>query len=244
MQSGYRNRLGSMVMVSAMMLLAVVAGPCSSGSDETLDLLNDPKIGLSHLNAVLHTVKGDELLVKVREALDTVRASGEQLKRNMAEAREKMPQLEDPARFALQLRQVVVEETRVLEGQVSQLEEEQQTLTLVEHRLTAEIDAFFARQDVLAAPYSSVEGHLRIKEALTGVSDELAGLEAAIERAEETTENMQARVFAIDELVETGILELPTRRNASPALPMLSGDAEDSAVEDLLSDLKRDLAKG
>jgi hypothetical protein len=58
MQSGYRNRLGSMVMVSAMMLLAVVAGACSSGSDETLDLLNDPKIGLSHLNAVLHTVKG------------------------------------------------------------------------------------------------------------------------------------------------------------------------------------------
>ncbi len=55
---------------------------------------------------------------------------------------------------------------------------------------------------------------------------------------------MQARVFAIDELVEMGILELPTRRNASPALPMLSGDAEDSAVEDLFSDLKHDLAKG
>ncbi len=175
MQSGYRNRLGSMVMVSAMMLLAVVAGACSSGSDETLDLLNDPKIGLSHLNAERHTVKGDELLVKMWEALDTVRASGEQLKRNMAEAREKMPQLEerarralvggreDQARFALQLRQVVVEETRVLEGQVSQLEEEQQALTLVEHRLTAEIDAFFARQDVLAARYISVEAYLRIK---------------------------------------------------------------------------------
>ena len=194
-----------------------------------------------------------ELLRKVREALATVTASGKQLERNMAEALEKLPQLEDrarraleggredQARFALQLRQVVVEETRELEAQVRQLEEEQQALTLVEHRLTAEIDAFFARQDVLAARYSSVEAHLRIKEALTGVSEELAGLDAAIERAEETTENMQARVSAIDELVETGILEMPTGRTSSAMPSMPPGGAEDTAVEALLSKLKRDL---
>jgi phage shock protein A len=194
-----------------------------------------------------------ELLGKVREALATVTASREQLKRNTAEAREKLPQLEerarrallggreDQARFALQLRQVVVEETRELEGQVGQLEEEQQALTLVEHRLTAQIDAFFARQDVLAARYSSVEAHLRIKEALTGVSEELAGLDVALERVEETTENMQARVSAIDELVETGILELPTGRTSGSMPLKLPGGPEDTAVEDLLSDLKRDL---
>ena len=114
-----------------------------------------------------------ELLRKVREALATVTAAGEQLKRNMEEALEKLPQLEerarralaggreDQARFALQLRQVVVEETRELEGQVRQLEEEQQALTLVEHRLATQIEAIFARQEMLKGNY---EGAIRVIE--------------------------------------------------------------------------------
>ena len=62
MKSGYGKRLGSMAMVMAIVLLAVVAGACSSGNDETVDLLKDPKFGLAHLNDEFHAIKGEDLL--------------------------------------------------------------------------------------------------------------------------------------------------------------------------------------
>lgn len=197
--------------------------------------------------ALAHKRHG-ELIGQVRRALATVAASKERLERNTSEALEKLPELEekarqallagrdDQARFALQLRQVVVEEVQVLEGQLRQLEQEHQTLSLVEGRLATQIETFFTRQQMLEARYSSAEAHVRIKEALSGVSDELEGLDTALERAEEKTENMQARVSAIDELVETGILEMP----AGPAL----GGPTDQAVEELLASLKGEVGQG
>ena len=107
--------------------------------------------------------------------------------------------------------------------------------------MAGQIEAFFARQDMLLARLSSAEAQVQIKEALTGVSEELAGLDIAIERAEETTENMQARVSAIDELVETGILEMPTGRAGGAGAPQLSGGARNQAVEDLLAALRQEM---
>jgi len=69
MKSGYGNSLGSMAILIAVVLLAVVAGACSSGNDKTIDLLNDPKIGLSHLNDEFHTIKGEDLLANPQYGL-------------------------------------------------------------------------------------------------------------------------------------------------------------------------------
>ena len=35
---------------------------CSSGESEAVDLLEDPKFGLAHLNDEFHTIKGEDLL--------------------------------------------------------------------------------------------------------------------------------------------------------------------------------------
>ena len=197
-----------------------------------------------------------ELLAKVRHALATVAASRARLERNSAQARRKLPELEerarrslatgreDQARFALQLRQVVLEEAQVLEDQVEQLDREHQTLSLVEHRLATQIETFFARREMAEARYSSTEAHVRIKEALSGISEELEDLDIALERAEEKTENMQARVSAIDELVETGILEMPAGHAMDARSSLSPGRAEDGAIEDLLSELKSELRPG
>ena len=121
-----------------------------------------------------------ELLAKVRVAQANVGASKRQLDAKAAEARDKLPQLEeqarqalrggreDLARFALQLRQVAVEGIANLEQQVGQLEHEGRTLSLVEHRLATEIEAFFARREVIEARYSTAEAHVHITEALSG----------------------------------------------------------------------------
>ena len=194
-----------------------------------------------------------ELLDKVRHAIATVATSRTRLDGDSEQAGKKLPELEerarrslvagneDQARFALQLRQVVLEEAQALDDQVMQLDREHQALSLVEHRLATQIETFFARREMLEARYSSTEAQVRIKEALTGVSDELEDLDVDLERAEEKTKNMQARVSAIDELVETGILEMPAGHAVGPWSSLSSGEAEDRAVEDRLSELKREL---
>ena len=62
MKRGYLRTLAGVAAVGAILVLLVVAGACSSGNDETVDLLKDPKFGLAHLNAEFHTVKGEDLL--------------------------------------------------------------------------------------------------------------------------------------------------------------------------------------
>ena len=188
-----------------------------------------------------------QLLTNVQRAQEHIAASTQQLESKTAAAKEKLPQLEeqarqalvagreDVARFALQLRQVAVEDLQQLEGQVGELEREQQTLSLVEQRLSTQIEAFFARQEVLAARYSTAEAQVRVSEALGGVSEEMADLGVAIERAEQTTENMQARVTAIDRLVESGILDTPMR-------PTLSGDPGRLAAAEASEDVEERLA--
>ena len=191
-----------------------------------------------------------DLLDNVRRALATLRASREQLVRNSEEALGRLPQLEerarqalvagreDQARFALQLRQVVVDGNKDLDAQIAQMEEEERTMSLVEHRLATQIAAFFARQEAMEARYNSASVQVRIREALGGVSEELAGLDSALERAEETTENMQARVTAIDQIVENGILEMPAYGPGVATQNQLTAGGLDGDVEEMLASLK------
>ena len=113
-----------------------------------------------------------------------------------------------------------------LERQVTEIEHEERELTLVEQRLEAQIETFFARREVIAARYSTAEAHVEVREALGGVSDELAGLGTALERAEQTTDRMQARASALDHLADLGVLDDPgvtawklTQRRSRQASP-------------------------
>ena len=48
---------------------------------------------------------------------------------------------------------------------------------------------------------------MRIGEAATGIGEQMADTGLAIQRAQDKTEQMQARAAAIDELIESGTLE-------------------------------------
>ncbi len=62
MRKGHRQRLGTIAILVGMLLVLVAAGACTGGDSQAVDLLNDPKVGLGHLNDELHTVKGEDLL--------------------------------------------------------------------------------------------------------------------------------------------------------------------------------------
>lgn len=197
-----------------------------------------------------------ELLVKVQQALTDLATSKERLANKTVEVQKKLPQLEeqarrslianreDLARLALQRRQVAAMELKTLEAQVHEVEQEEQRLSLVEQRLSTQIEAFFARQEVIAARYSAAEAQVRVNEALGGVSQELADLGRALEKAEQTTEHMQARASALDELVEAGILETPGLTSGDAVERELAQVDVAQAVEKQLAALKSQLKSG
>jgi len=186
----------------------------AKGANVALAPAPDPRV--THLTT--HQ-KQRALLNQVIKAGDQVTAAKDRLKAAVDAVRAKLPAMEEAARselrsgheaaarLALQRRQVVVGELETLERQLAEVEKEESVLAMIEQRLSGQIEAFAARQEVIKARYSAAEAQVRINEAMTGVSEDFADLTAALHRAEQTTEDMQARATAIDRLVQEGDLE-------------------------------------
>lgn len=114
---------------------------------------------------------------------------------------------EDLARLALQRKQAAQMQLTDLSNQITALEQDQAKLQDAEMRLRTKVDAFRTRKETIKAQYSAAEAQVRIGEAATGLSEEMADVGMAIERAEQRTEQMRARSLTIDELVQIGTLD-------------------------------------
>ena len=72
------------------------------------------------------------------------------------------------------------------------------------------MDAFRTKKETIKATYTAAQAQTRINEAFSGISEEMGDVGLAIQRAEDKTEQMQARAGAIDELMASGALDDPT----------------------------------
>jgi phage shock protein A len=92
-------------------------------------------------------------------------------------------------------------------AQISDLENEQAKLINTEKRLSAKIEAFRTKKETIKAQYSAAEAQVKITEAVTGISEEMADVGLSVQRADDKTEQMKARAQALDELIEAGTLQ-------------------------------------
>lgn len=76
-----------------------------------------------------------------------------------------------------------------------------------ESRLATKVESFRTKKETIKAEYSAAEAQVKVTESVTGISEEMADVGLAVQRAEEKTENMKARSAALDELLESGTLE-------------------------------------
>ena len=113
---------------------------------------------------------------------------------------------EDLARLALQRKQETLQQLQSLDTQVADLEREQEKLALAEGRLAAKVEAFRTRKETIKAQYSAAEAQVKIGESVTGLSEEMADVSMAVQRAQEKTDRLRARALAIDEMVHEGLL--------------------------------------
>ncbi|SES66428.1 phage shock protein A (PspA) family protein [Methanococcoides vulcani] len=114
---------------------------------------------------------------------------------------------EDLARLALERKGALEIQVQGLDQQIADLEKEQDKLVAAEKRLSTKVEIFRTKKETIKAQYTAAESQVKINESVSGISEEMADVGLAVERAENKTEDMKARASALDELIETGTLD-------------------------------------
>ena len=151
---------------------------------------------------------------------------------------------EDLARQALARKSAIEQQLQGLGQQAQQLEAQQEKLVGSEQALQAKIEAFRSQKEVIKAQYSAAEAQVRVGEAATGIGEQMADTGLAIQRAQDKTDQMQARAAAIDELTASGALEDFTAGGETDLDHQLAQLSSQSQVDDELAKMRAELGPG
>src|SRR5229473_4325210 len=219
----------------------------SAKASSALDRAEDPRQVLDYAYT-----QQQQLLVKLRQGLVEVATSKQQLDRQSKKLQARVPQLDDQARraigagrddlarIALERKRTALAEIEGLTAQIAEVGAEEKRLAGQERSLQVRIEEFRTHRDVVSARYSASEAEVKVKEALSGVSGELAELGMAVGRAEEKADRLQSRAKALDSLVDIGALEPAGGGDyVENELKRLTSGAE---IDDELERLKAEIA--
>ncbi len=148
---------------------------------------------------------------------------------------------EDLARQALQRKQLIDSQLSGIGDQVAGLQQQQEKLTDAEQRLQVKIETFRSQKEVIKAQYTAATAQVKISEAATGIGEEFADVGMAVQRAQDKTQQMQARASAMDELMDSGALEDYTSSSGDDIDRKLSQLTSGSAVDNQLTALKQQM---
>jgi phage shock protein A len=178
-----------------------------------LDRFENPQEALDY-----SYVKQQEMLNKLRRSLaeiitsrkrlemqksrlwDNIRLLDEQARRALEAGRE------DLARLALERKNANLTQMQSLDKQIADMKVEEQKMEEAEKRMAIKVEEFKGRKEVIKAKYSAAEAQVKIKESVTGISEEMTDVGMAMDRAEEKTERMRAKSQALDEMINSGVL--------------------------------------
>lgn len=178
-----------------------------------LDRFEDPKEALDYsytkqvemLNNLRRSIAEvvtakKRLEMQKTKLMDNTRTLDEQARRAIDANRE------DLARLALERKNANLVQIQDLNKQINEMQVEQEKLVETEKRLSTKVEEFRSRKEVVKAQYSAAEAQVKIKESVTGISEEMADVGMAMNRAEDKTEKMKAKAQALDELMDSGAL--------------------------------------
>jgi phage shock protein A len=220
-------------------------------ADKALDKMENPNETLDYSYK-----KQLELLQKVRRGVADVATSRKRLELQMNQLTQQQEKLqgqaqkameigrEDLAREALNRKSGLSQQISDLEAQHQNLLAEEQKLTTASQRLQAKVDSFRTRKETLKATYNAAEAQTKIGEAFTGISEEFGDVNMAIQRAEDKTNELQARAGAVDELLASGALDDVTGTQRDDIAAQLDALSSDQDVELELQRMRQSLPGG
>ena len=222
-----------------------------SKANKALDRAEDPRETLDYSYE-----KQLELLQKVRRGVADVATSRKRLElqiQGLAQQEAKLEEQaraalaggrEDLAREALTRRSGLHQQIADMQSQLATLQEQEEKLTAAMQQLQTKVEAFRTKKETLKATYSAAEAQTKIGEAFAGISSELGDVGLAVQRAEDKTQQMQARAGAIDELVASGALTDVSSMGKDTITVELERMASESEVDAQLAAMKREISSG
>ncbi len=231
-----------------MSILARVKAIFGAQANKALNHMEDPKAtldySLTRLQAQMRQV--NDSLVQVAAARRRLEAQRHTLASAVArydrQARSALQQgREDLARLALERKHEAEARIQELDASIASLDQQLQALKTAQATLRTKIELFRSKKEELKALYDSARAQLRVREALSGLSNDLADVGHAVQQAEERIREMQARAEAIEDLIAGGLLEDVLDAEQDEVERELARLARAEAVESELARLKAEL---
>jgi phage shock protein A len=113
---------------------------------------------------------------------------------------------EDLAKLALERKNANIMQIQDLDKQITDMQAQQDKLEQTEKSLSTKVEEFRSKKEVIKAQYTAADAQVHIKENITGISEEMASVGMAMNRAEDKTEKMKAKAQALDEMMDSGVL--------------------------------------
>ncbi len=158
-------------------------------------------------------------ITKVRRALVDIAASRKQIELQEQQLQHTLDHLSDQAKAALSqgnesLAREALSRKAAAQQQIDGMEPQRQQLTEQEQKLEQTLSAlqqrvnnFRSQKEVLKAQYTAAQAMTSVNESATGISGTFGDAGAELQRAQDKISTMQARAGAMDELLQSGVLE-------------------------------------
>jgi phage shock protein A len=158
-------------------------------------------------------------ITRVRQALVDIAASRKRIELQEQQLQQSVDHLndqakaalaqgkEDLAREALSRKAAAQQQMDGMEPQHQELTEQEQKLEQTLSQLQQRVSSFRSQKEVLKAQYTAAQASASVNEEAAGISRDFSGSGAALARAQDKIASMQARAGAMDELLQSGVLE-------------------------------------
>ena len=200
--------------------------------DQMLDQITQVKRGLVTIAA-----SRKQLELQEQQLQHSVDHLNDQAKAALAQGRE------DLAREALSRKAAAQAQIDAMETQHEQLAEQEEKLSQTLQALQQRVNAFRSQKEVLKAQYAAAKAEASVSETATGISTSFSDDGEALQRAQDKIAATQARAGAIDELIQSGVLE-DVGGNTDEIQAELDQAGTDAQVDKELAALKAELGSG
>src|SRR5450755_1268496 len=155
----------------------------------------------------------------VRRGLVDIAASRKQIELQEQQLQHTVSHLQDQAKAALaqgneNLAREALSRKAAAQAQIDGMEPQHQQLTEQEGKLEQTLAAlqkkvnnFRTQKEVMKAQYTAAKATSSVDESVAGISTTIGDSGAALQRAQDKIATMQARAGAVDELLQSGVLE-------------------------------------
>ena len=191
-----------------------------------------------------------EQITKVRTALVQIAAARKQLELQEDQLAHTVDHLDqqaaqavqlnrdDLAREALSRKAAAQEQVAALEPQHQQLVDQQDKMVQTLNALQSRVNEFRSQKETLKAQYSAAQASSAVNDQIAGISGTFSDSGAALQRAKDKIAATQAHAGALDELLQSGVLEDVGANQGDDIAKQLNALGSSAQVEDELAALK------